>query len=139
MLTRAAQYAMRSTLYLASKSSKSNKVNITQLSEELEVPSPFLAKVLQQLVKAGLVSSEKGPNGGFFFSEANQDNSLWDVVKHVDGEKKFQICFMGRKSCNSDNPCAFHDIAIDFRENLMHRFKDKSFSTLVSELNSSYF
>ncbi len=139
MLTKAGQYAVRSTLFLAAHSNKDKRVNVKQIAKELDVPSPFLAKLLQQLSKAGLVSSVKGPNGGFYFSEEDKKNTLWDVIKAIDGGHKFEECFVGRSKCNSANPCAFHELAIDFRDKLMHQFQDKTFQTLVSELNSSLF
>ena len=65
MLSNACQYAIRSILYLSMHSNESHKVGVKVIADELETPQPFLAKLLQQLAKKNLVSSIKGPHGGF--------------------------------------------------------------------------
>lgn len=139
MLTKAAQYAIRSTLYLASKSSEENRINVNQIAEDLNVPSPFLAKLLQQLSRANLISSIKGPKGGFYFGEENKNNTLWDIIKCIDGGHRFYSCFVGRPICNDENPCAFHEIATEFREKVMNRFNERAIHTLPEEINSYLF
>ena len=69
MLTNACKYAIRSILYLAMHTNEQHKVGVKKIAEELESPQPFLAKLLQQLNKGKLVSSTKGPNGGFYLSK----------------------------------------------------------------------
>ncbi len=139
MLTKAAQYAIRSTLYLASKSDKENRINISQIAEDLEVPAPFLAKLLQQLSRANLISSIKGPKGGFYFSDENRENNLWDIIKCIDGGHRFYSCFVGRPVCNDQNPCAFHEIASEFREKVMSRFSDRTVNSKEEDFNPYLF
>lgn len=139
MLTKAAQYAIRSTLYLASKSDVDNRINLNQIAADLEVPSPFLAKLLQQLSRANLISSIKGPKGGFYFSEENKENSLWDIIKCIDGGHRFYSCFVGRPVCNDENPCAFHEIASEFREKVMSRFNERAIYSNPEELKAYLF
>tara|TARA_R110000868_G_scaffold397688_1_gene670473 strand:- start:1169 stop:1573 length:405 start_codon:yes stop_codon:yes gene_type:complete len=128
MLTKAAQYAIRATTYLAENSSEIHKVGIKQISEALDIPSPFLAKLMQQLSKANLVSSSKGPSGGFYFSEENQKNTLWDVITSIDGKHKFKECFLGLPQCNDTNPCEFHEVYAAFRTKLLSEFNQKDFT-----------
>ena len=134
MLTKAAQYAIRSTLYLASKSDKENRINISQIAEDLEVPAPFLAKLLQQLSRANLISSIKGPKGGFYFSDENRENNLWDIIKCIDGTTKFDNCFMGLSSCNDLNPCPVHFTVVPFKKKLMSDFKDKTIKEFSADI-----
>jgi Rrf2 family protein len=133
MLSKAAKYAIRSTLHLANNSSALNKINIMTLAKEVNVPAPFVAKLLQQLAKANIVSSTKGPTGGFYLSEVNMKKSLWDVIITIDGEDKFQECFLGLPECNAANPCEFHDTAAKYRHELIADFKSKSFSSIMDK------
>lgn len=133
MLTKAAQYTIRSTIYLAVNSSEEKRINVKQISKDINAPAFFLSKLLQQLSKAGLVSSTKGPHGGFYLSKLNKKNTLWDVIKCIDGGQKFNDCFMGRPVCDMDNPCVFHEVAIEFRNTMMKKLKEKPIELIIDE------
>ena len=83
------KYAIRSILYLAMHTDEQHKVGVKKIAEDLESPQPFLAKLLQQLNKGKLVSSTKGPNGGFYLSKSDKENAVWDIIKNIDGN---QLC-----------------------------------------------
>ena len=127
MLSKAAQYAIRACLFLATQSDDDKRFTVKQISEELDLPSPFLAKLLQKLSKANLVSSLKGSKGGFYFSTSNKQNNLWDVIICIDENQKFQSCIIGFPECGLDNPCPFHDLVFDFRNKMIGEFQDRSF------------
>ena len=126
MLSNAAKYAIRATLYLAVNSSETKKVGAKKIAEEIKVPLPFLSKSLQQLTKSHVISSTKGPNGGFFIDEANGKKSIWDVISCMDGIEKFNQCFLGLSDCDNVNPCAVHHLVVGFRNKIMHEFRDKN-------------
>ena len=73
MLSNASKYAIKAILYLAENSNSKNKISVKDITKVLDVPSPFLAKILQQLVKSKLISSTKGPNGGFYLDDKNKE------------------------------------------------------------------
>lgn len=137
MLSNACKYAIRSILYLGIYSGEQKKIGVKKISEELETPQPFLAKLLQQMTKSKLVSSTKGPNGGFYLSDANKENSVWDVVKNIDGTEKFEQCFLGLSKCGDENPCPVHYIAGPFRRKILADFRDKTIDVLTQEIKVS--
>ena len=137
MLSNACKYAIRSILYLGIQTDNKNKVNVKKVAQELEVPQPFLAKLLQQLTKNGLVSSSKGPNGGFYLSKADKKNTIWDIIEIIDGSSKFDECFLGLSKCSDDNPCPVHFIVSPFKENILKNFRDKTISEYVKEIETS--
>ncbi len=134
MLSNASKYAIRSILYLAMHSDKTNKIGVKKIAEELETPQPFLAKLLQQLTKNGLVSSAKGPNGGFFLDEKNKENHVWDIIKNIDGTQKFDQCFLGLDRCDDKNPCPVHFIVSPFKQKILADFRDKTISQFTDEV-----
>lgn len=134
MLSNACQYAIRSVLYLSIHSNDKKRIGVKKIAEELETPQPFLAKLLQQLAKSDLVSSIKGPNGGFYLTEENSQNSLWDIVKCIDGVDKFETCFLGLSSCSDKNPCPVHFIVSPFKDKLLNDFRDKSIAQFTEEI-----
>ena len=134
MLSNACKYAIRSVLYLSVNFTDNTKVGVKKIAEELKVPQPFLSKLLQQLTKNDLVSSSKGPAGGFYLSEKNLNNTVWDIIKCIDGTTKFDNCFMGLSSCNDLNPCPVHFTVAPFKQKLMIDFKDKSIQQFSEDI-----
>ncbi len=137
MLSNACQYAIRSILYLAIHSNESHKIGVKVIADELETPQPFLAKLLQQLAKKNLVSSIKGPHGGFYLTKKNNENSLWDIVTCIDGTDKFDNCFLGLAACDDKNPCPAHYIVVPFKQKLLSDFRDKTISQFTKEITIS--
>lgn len=137
MLSNACKYAIRSVLYLAINAEDKKKKGVKLIAQELEVPQPFLAKLLQQLTKNGLISSSKGPKGGFFLNEDNFKITICDIIKCIDGENVFTGCFMGLKSCGDKNPCPVHFKVAAFKKTILAEFKDKSILEFVEEFKSN--
>ena len=137
MLSNACKYAIRSILYLAMHTNEQHKVGVKKIAEELESPQPFLAKLLQQLNKGKLVSSTKGPNGGFYLSKSDKENAVWDIIKNIDGTSKFDDCFLGLSKCSDETPCPVHFIVSPFKQKLLENFRDKTISQYVIEIQQT--
>jgi len=137
MLSNACKYAIRSILYLAIHTNEDKKVGVKKIAEELETPQPFLAKLLQQLTRNSLVSSSKGPKGGFYLSDENKENAIWDIIKNIDGTTKFDQCFLGLSKCSDNNPCPVHFIVAPFKKSIVESFRDKTISQYVDEIKDS--
>lgn len=137
MLSNACKYAIRSILYLGIHSDETKKIGVKKIADELEMPQPFLAKLLQQMTKSKLVSSTKGPNGGFYLSVGNKHNAIWDIVKNIDGTEKFEKCFLGLSICVDENPCPVHYIAGPFRRQILADFRDKTIDQFTQEIKES--
>lgn len=137
MLTSACKYAIRSVLYLAINSNKNNKISVKTIAKALETPQPFLAKLLQQLTKDRLISSTKGPNGGYYLSSENKENTVWNVIESIDGTYKFDDCFLGLAKCDDENPCPVHSIVSPFKESILENFRDKTIAEYCAEIKKT--
>ena len=80
MLSNTSKYAIRAVIYLAVHASNGQKIGIKKISESLEIPSPFLGKILQVLVRRKILSSTKGPNGGFGIGKNPDNITLYDII-----------------------------------------------------------
>ncbi|MCE2612403.1 Rrf2 family transcriptional regulator [Flavobacteriaceae bacterium D16] len=134
MLSNACKYAIRAVIYLALNSDVRAKHGVKQIAEELEVPQPFLAQLLRKLAAERLVSSTKGPGGGFFLDQSNRDNAIWDVIRAIDGTYKFDECFLGLSKCDDVNPCPVHHLVSPFKEELLQDFREKTVASLAEEI-----
>ena len=126
MFSKSCKYGIRAVLYLAVNSSEDKKLGVKEISENLEVPKHFLAKILQQLSRHGLISSTKGPSGGFFMNDKDLKKPLRLVVESIDGPDVFHSCILGLPVCSSDNPCPLHDTAADYRTGLLELLEEQN-------------
>ncbi len=133
MLTKASKYAVRAVLYLQNSASKDHKIGAKQVAEELEIPAPFLSKTLQKLTKKGIISSVKGPFGGYYLSNNDEKKTLLDIIACVDDIEKFNECFLGQLECNEENPCVIHHLYEPFKNKLIKKLKNKTILELANE------
>lgn len=79
-----------------------------QIAAATKVPAPYLAKVLQNLSKAGLVRSQRGLHGGFAMAVSPDDVTIWDVVQCVDPIRRIRICPLDLES-HRTRLCPLHE------------------------------
>jgi len=135
MLSRASKYAILSTLFLAEHSSVEKKISVKLIAESIDVPSPFLAKLFQQLVRGKIISSSKGPHGGFYLTEENSKKNVCDIIENIDGLNRLNDCFLGLNECDSKNPCPVHFIVEPFKNNILGKFRDKTIMEFAQEIS----
>lgn len=134
MFSKACSYAIRACLYLAIHASESAKIGGKALAGELGVPVHFLSKILQDLVRQGLISSVKGPQGGFYLTEKNLNHPLADIVTSVDGPKVFTSCALGFDECGKENPCPLHYQVFAYREGLRQQMEEFTIQELAERV-----
>ncbi len=140
MLSNTCKYAIRSVLYLAVNSDDDKKFGIKQISKDLNLPSPFLGKILQGLVKHKFLASTKGPNGGFCLGKSAEQISLMDVVKATDGLDVFYDCFLGLNLCDDrkcESACPVHGKSKVIRKDMWELFEATSFASLATDVKLS--
>mgnify|MGYP001950989196 CR=1 FL=1 len=134
MLSKSCIYALRSIVFIAHHATIDAKIGIKEIAEELELPTPYLGKILQQLSKNGAIQSIKGPNGGFYLTEASQQTKIIRIIEIIDGLEFFSRCGLGLKQCSDDHPCPLHDDFKVHRDGLQELFSSKSILDLVSKI-----
>ena len=78
------------------------------LAKELDLPGPYLAKILQGLVQVGILESVRGPKGGYRFAKHANGITVGEVVEALEGPDALDGCAMGFPACGPDNPCPLH-------------------------------
>lgn len=129
MFSKACEYGIRAVLFIAKQSQNDIRPNITEIAKAVDSPEPFTAKVCQQLARAGIILSKKGPHGGFYL-EKDSTLKLSDIVSAIDGDKIFRGCGLGLRECSSEHPCPVHNQFMAVRNGL----KQMCENTLVMEL-----
>ena len=134
MLSNSSKYTINAILYLAIHTSINNKIGVKEIAEALNIPSPFLAKILQILAKKNAISSSKGPGGGFYITEQERNMPLIDIVYHIDGVDKFENCIMGLKKCSNDTPCPMHYAIQPFKEQFLMELEQNTIGNFAERV-----
>ncbi len=127
-LSQSAKYALRATIYLAENGVGPHLSR--DIAEALNVPSQYLAKILQDLARNGLLISAKGRGGGFRLALPPAQIELLSVVRAIEGERFGEGCALGLPDCSEEAPCALHSAWKRLRGDLLGMLQ----STHLSEL-----
>ncbi len=137
IFSKSSEYAIRATMFLCINAKKKACFNIKEISDEIDSPLFFTSKILQSLVRQKIISSTKGPNGGFYVEKDITQIKLFDLITAVEGPDFFEKCILGLKECSDKNPCPLHQYFKKHREELKELFMQKSVSDILAENKKS--
>ena len=128
-LTRAGDYGMQGMLYLASLP-PGKEAFIGDIAKARELPVSFLAKIFQNLSKAGLIHSHRGAKGGVILSRSAEDISVLEIIEGIEGKVYLNRCLEGDERCKRQNVCPMHFVLMQAQKNLMLTFGKYSLQDL---------
>lgn len=141
MLSNTCKYAIRSLIYIANYAGFDKKIGIKKITEDLNIPPPFLGKILQNLVRQKLLKSIKGPNGGFSLARDPEEISLYDIVMKVEGEGYFNNCIIRLESCScfteEISTCPIHKRFNQIRGELINFYQETSLADIIEDFEIS--
>ena len=133
--SRSAEYAIRASLHLG-RLEDGKCAMAKEIASDEEIPAHFLAKLLQQLAKKGLLKSQKGPSGGFCLRLKAKDVRLIDIVEAVDGLDHYAKCIVGFPECNDKMGCPMHDSWIALHSRIMDYLRRNTVGSLVRQMEA---
>jgi Rrf2 family protein len=131
--SRSTEYAIRAFVNLA-QVPEGKYAMVKHIAEQEGIPAHFLAKILQQLARKGLLRSSKGPTGGFCLRTAPKEISLIQLVEALDGLTDYQKCVSGLSECTDDAPCGMHDSWKALRSRIMEYLEKTTIADLAAAL-----
>ena len=134
MISNSSKYALVGVLYLAVHSSEEQKILAKDLSKNTGVPQAYLSKLMQELTRHQLVSSTRGPNGGFYLTDKNREMHLVDIINVIDGDYRLNSCILGLHKCDAEHPCPLHDLMGDTKSKFVQRLQDTKVQDLVDDI-----
>jgi Rrf2 family protein len=135
MFSKACEYAIRAVMFVAQKSKDGARVGIREIAKGIDSPEHFVAKILQDLSRKGIIQSQKGPSGGFYLDDRSLNASLADIVRTVDGDDIFTGCALGLKQCSEAKPCPLHHEFKKIRDDLSHLLQHTSVGEFSTQLD----
>jgi Rrf2 family transcriptional regulator, iron-sulfur cluster assembly transcription factor len=115
LYSNACEYALRALTQLAGRPA-GEVVRLQELARAEEIPAPFLAKIVQGVVRAGLLRSTRGRGGGLALARPAGTITLLDVKRAVDGTGDLEGCAVGLARCSDEMPCPQHETWKPLRE-----------------------
>jgi Rrf2 family protein len=131
-ITRASDYAVRVMIHMASLPPGS-RVRRSVLSKATDVNDLFLSKVLQRLVRSGMVRSQRGASGGYGLAVPAGSVSLLDVVQAIEGPVRLNQCLMEGPSCGRKSWCPAHRVWAEAQAALVNVLGSASMARLAEE------
>ncbi|MDX5319791.1 MAG: Rrf2 family transcriptional regulator [Bacteroidota bacterium] len=137
MFSKSCEYGIKAIIYIATQSLSGERVKIGDIAENIDSPEAFTAKILGSLTKHEIVTSHKGPNGGFDIAPAAMDRIfLSDIVFAIDGDQIYNGCGLGLKECNAKRPCPMHQKFVSVRSELKRMLTTTSVRDLAAGIQS---
>ncbi len=134
MFSKTAEYALRATIYIAKKGTIDNKLSISEISSAIDSPQSYTAKILQLLTKDNkVISSARGPNGGFYMQDAAKKLPAIAILQAVSEDYILRKCILGLKECSESNPCPMHNEYKKIRTRLTKLFEKKTIQQLANQ------
>lgn len=129
-LGRRADYAIRATLALAREHDA--RLKSRQIAEAMAIPAGYLAQIMASLVRARIVSSVAGPNGGYSLARPPLAINLLEVIDAVEGAARSPDCVLRGGPCRWDDVCAVHVPWIRAQQALLAQLATTSFAEIAA-------
>jgi Rrf2 family protein len=134
MFNKETEYALRGLVYIKLQNLKNRRPGTAEIAKEIEAPPFYTAKILQRIVRYGLLESLKGKNGGFFFDISKPDLPLARLIVAIEGDKSFTGCGFGLKNCDGNNPCPLHDKYGPIRDSINRLVSEETVQSLAEKV-----
>lgn len=115
MISKSALHALRASVVLAQLPA-GTFATAAQVAEACGAPAKYLCKLLEALIRRGLVRSRKGLHGGYALARPPENVTLFDVVDPIDQVSRMPECLLGRRQCSDAEPCRAHERWCQVRE-----------------------
>lgn len=135
MLSLTCKTAIKAVIFLATKHESGERSGIRDIALHLEANEHTVGKLLQNLVKNGVINSVKGPSGGFYVTSVQLKKPVMVIVEAIDGMEVFKECGLGLSKCSATRPCPIHDQYKIARDHLETLFSKNNIIDLCDPVN----
>lgn len=125
--SKATNYALHTMLYLV-VATPHKPIGVQQLAERQEVSPTYLSKILTKLVKAGMIESASGANGGYRLKRNWEEISFLDIIHAVEGTASLFDCL------NHGPECLIQKEMIAAEEKMEEHLRNQKMSELAKKI-----
>lgn len=135
MLSATAEYALRAVVFLMDHRGTPHTADA--ISSVTKVPVGYLSKILQGLTKAGIISSQRGPAGGFTLSADQEQVTVLDVLRVVDPLRRIEVCPLELAN-HGNRLCPLHRLLDSTTALVEKRFAEVTIISLLTQRRGSH-
>jgi Rrf2 family protein len=136
-LSKKADYALMAVRHLALKTG-SSAMSAREIAEQYDIPIELMAKVLQRLVRAGLLISTQGTRGGYTLSRPSASISVADVIQAIDGPFTVTACSSDNNDCDQYSKCSIRDPLWQIRERIAATLGTVTIAEMAAESDAAH-
>ena len=134
LINRDTDYALRALIHIAKNS---QRISVTEMASKLNIPKPFLRKILQILNKEGILNSYKGKGGGFLLAIPPKKILLTDLINIFQGPVKLTDCVIKRKICPDIKTCPLRKRIRALEKHIVSELKSTTLDDMIKDDASS--
>jgi Rrf2 family protein len=135
--SKSSEYAIRAAIHIA-QLPDGEYAMAKDIAQQEEIPAPFLAKILQELARQGVLRSVKGPSGGFSLKKKPSEIRLLDIVGAIDGLEQYSRCAEGYSECSAKVACPLHDNWMALQSRIMDYLERNTIGSLVKSTGGKH-
>jgi Rrf2 family nitric oxide-sensitive transcriptional repressor len=128
MLSQTAEYALRAVVYIAENGNRPR--TIKEIAGPTQVPQGYLAKVMLQLARHGIVVSQRGLGGGFSLAKSPDMTTILDVVQAVDPIRRITRCPLNNPA-HASQLCSLHQRLDEAAAHIEETFRDATIAEMI--------
>ena len=129
-LTKAGEYGLRAVRYLV-ENGDDTRVSIGDISNNKNIPEPFLRKLFKPLVQQGIINSTRGVAGGVKLARKPEEITILEVVEALEGPLSLNECLMADAVCEFMTECGMHDVWEEAQAAMAKVLKSRNLTHLV--------
>lgn len=131
MISQTAEYALRAVVFLAENDAVA-PVHVGDVAAALGTPRNYLSKILHVLARDGVLSSMRGPGGGFRLAIGPDRLRLARIIGLFDATPDRRRCVLGRPRCSDASPCGAHALWKDVADRVTTFFHDTTIGDVLA-------
>src|SRR5215510_10141638 len=136
-LSKKADYALIAMKHLSHKDTGATSTCAREIAEQYDIPIELMAKVLQRLVRTGLLVSTQGTRGGYMLSRPSVSISVADVIQAIDGPFTVTACSTDKHDCEQYSKCNVRGPLWQIRERIVATLGMVSIAEMAAESDSA--
>lgn len=131
-LSKKADYALIAMKHLALRGDQGSS-SAREIAEQYDIPIELLAKVLQRLVRSGLLASHQGTRGGYQLARVPAQISVADVIQAIDGPVAVTACSSEEGTCEQYSKCNVRDPLWRLRQRILSALDECTIAELATD------
>jgi len=131
-LSKSSQYAIRILSYMATNQ-ETKLLNATDVTQTLLIPYKFLTKIMTDLVKANIITSIRGREGGYTFAKPPSEIIINEILDLFGDDIKDEECVLGIGFCNNVCKCALHDQWMEPKLLIQKMFRESTLEKIATQ------